>query len=247
MNHWQPIRPDWPSPANIHALTTTRTGGVSAPPFEWLNLGARTRDAAESVAANRQRLIDHAGLPAAPRWLAQVHGRRVLPAPEVVADVSEADAQWSDAADTVLAVLSADCLPVVLCDRAGEQIAIAHAGWRGLAAGVLEATVAALSAPTTSLLAWLGPAIGAGRFEVGAEVRDTFLALNKTARDAFHPARAGHWYADLYTLAQQRLGAAGVHAVYGGGWCTASEPERFYSHRRDGVASGRMATLIWRR
>lgn len=239
------LRPDWPAPVGIRACVTTRIGGVSAAPFDTLNLGARTGDDAAAVAANRDRLIAAAGLPAAPRWLAQVHGTRVVAARDVAPDATESDASWSERPGEVCAVLVADCLPVLLCDRDATCVAAAHAGWRGLAGGVLEATVAALPAAPGALRAWLGPAIGPAAFEVGEEVREAFLGADAGAAGCFRPSPAGRWLADLYGLARRRLHALGVEAIHGGGFCTYREPGRFFSYRRDG-RTGRMAALIWR-
>ena len=240
------IDAEWPAPATVRAAATTRAGGVSPAPFDTLNLGAYTDDDPANVAANRRRLGDHLALPEPPRWLRQVHGTRVVDAATVEHDRTEADAQYTDRPGVVLAVLIADCLPVALTDTAGEEIAVAHAGWRGLCDGVLEASVAAFRAPPSRLMAWLGPAIGACHYEVDARVRDAFMAADASAADALEPSRPGHWWLDLVSLARQRLTAAGVGGVHGGGYCTAGEPERFFSHRRDG-ATGRQATLIWRR
>lgn len=239
------IRPDWPVPASIQALATTRCGGVSAPPCDSLNLGVRSGDESGAVAANRERLRRMAHLPESPRWLAQVHGNRVVHAGEVAPDVTEADAVWSDRTGQVCAVLVADCLPVLLADRDGYCVAAAHAGWRGLAAGVLEATVAALPVAPGALLAWFGPCIGPAAFEVGADVRDAFVTADEAASDCFRPSPAGRWLADLEGLARRRLARAGVHAMQGGGFCTYNDPQRFFSYRRDG-RTGRMAAVIWR-
>lgn len=239
------IEADWPAPPGVMAVATTRRGGVSPAPYDSLNLGANTADDPACVRANRQRLAAEAGLPEMPRWLRQVHGTAVLAAREVVRDHSEADAQWTNEPGIVLAVLTADCLPVVLCDATGREIAVAHAGWRGLSGGVLEATVAAFTLPPHRLMAWLGPAVGPSRYEVGDSVRDAFRAEDPAAESAFEANGPGHWWADLYALARQRLARAGVTSVHGGGYCTASEPDRFFSHRRDGP-TGRMSTLIWR-
>lgn len=239
------IEADWPAPTGVTALATTRLGGVSPAPYDSLNLGANTADDPACVRQNRGRLVAEAGLPEQPRWLRQVHGTSVLDGLDVTRDVSEADAQWTHRPGTVLAVLTADCLPVAVCDDAGHEIAIAHAGWRGLSTGVLGATVAAFSVPPERLMAWLGPAIGPERYEVGDAVRDAFLAADPDAEAAFQPGQPGHWWADLYALARGRLARAGVAAVYGGGFCTAGEPQRFFSHRRDGP-TGRMASLVWR-
>lgn len=240
------IEADWPAPTGVQALATPRRGGVSPAPYDSLNLGANTADDPVNVAANRARLVAAAGLPEAPRWLRQVHGVTVLDAQTVVPDASEADAQWTERPGRVLAVLTADCLPVALCDDTGSEVAIAHAGWRGLSGGVLAASVAAFSTAPERLIAWLGPAIGPQCYEVGDRVRDAFLAHDPAAESAFRASRSGHWWADLYALARQHLNRAGVAAVYGSGFCTASEADRFFSHRRDGP-TGRMACLIWRR
>ena len=237
-----PIVPDWPAPAGVRAAVTTRAGGVSLPPYDSLNLGTNTDDSPEAVAENR-RLLRHAlALPAEPAWLWQVHGVTVVRAERAPA---EADASWTDRPGVVCAVLTADCLPVLFCDRAGEAVAAAHAGWRGLANGVLEATVAAMGCPPAELMAWLGPAIGPDAFEVGDEVRARFLAQDAACGDCFRPSPQGRWLADLYALARRRLRTLGLERVYGGGFCTFHDRERFFSYRRDG-RTGRMASLIWR-
>lgn len=236
--------PDWPAPAFVHALTTTRRGGASRGPYRSLNLAAHVGDDVSAVAENRARLLRLAALPAAPVWLNQVHGIAAIDAAGAAPAVT-ADAAFAATANVVCAVLTADCLPVLLYDRRRRLVAAIHAGWRGLAAGVIAATVARMHSHGDDLLAWLGPAIGPQQFEVGDEVRAQFLAHAARSAAAFRPsANAGRWYADIYQLARQRLDEAAVTAVYGGGWCTVAEPERFYSYRRDGV-TGRMATLIW--
>lgn len=240
------LRADWPAPPGVQALTTLRHGlGVSRPPFDSLNLGARCGDAADAVAENRRQLEAALALPSAPRWLRQVHGAAVAIEPGL--DTPEADAAVTRTPGAVLAILTADCLPVVFAAADGSAVAAAHAGWRGLAAGVLEATVAALRVPPAEILAWLGPAAGPDAYEVGAEVRDAFLARDPDAVAAFAATRPGHWHVDLYALARRRLRAVGLAAgaIHGGGLCTISDPGRFYSHRRD-RRSGRMATLVWR-
>ena len=239
------IEADWPAPGNVRAVATTRRGGVSPAPYDSLNLGAYTRDDPAHVTENRQRVVTQLGLPEMPRWLSQVHGREVVAASDVARDATKADAQWTAQPGTVLAVLTADCLPVVIVDASGAEVAAAHAGWRGLASGVLAATVATFRRPASQLMAWLGPAIGPADYEVDATVRDAFTAVDAGSASAFEPSRHGRWQCDLYALARQRLAAAGVSAVYGGGWSTAEEPQRFFSHRREG-ATGRMACLIWR-
>ncbi len=251
----------WPAPAGIVAFTTLRGGpGGSQPPFDRFNLGnARGPggDEPAAVAANRAALAVQGGLPSAPHWLRQVHGTavievdRALPAGDAALELKrmagepEADAAVTSVRRAVLAVLTADCLPVLLASRDGTRIAAAHAGWRGLAAGILERTVAAMSVAPGAVLAWLGPAAGPGAYEVGAEVREAFVADDPAAGAAFTATRPGHWHMDLHALARRRLCAAGLAAadIHGGGVCTISDPSRFFSHRRDG-RSGRMATLI---
>ena len=246
---------DWPAPATIRAGTTLRGEpglGASAAPFHHLNLGAHCGDDPGAVAGNRARLQALLSLPQEPVWLRQVHGTGVLQidaasGPVVASNDDlrpEADAAVTRMASVVLAILTADCLPVLFCAADGSEIGAAHAGWRGLAAGALEATVAAMQTPAHRLLAWLGPAAGPQAYEVGAEVRDAFLAQDGAADGAFVASRPGHWHVDLFALARQRLLRAGVRQVYGGGLCTLSDPRRFFSHRRDG-RSGRMASLIW--
>ena len=242
------IEPDWPAPANILALTTTRTGGVSDGPFASFNLAHHVGDQPAAVAANRNTLAQ--GLPtgSSVQWLQQVHGTRVLQASQpMCGDYPEADASVTRSNRVACAVLTADCLPVLLCDRAGSTVAAAHAGWRGLAAGVLESCVRAMAVNPGELMAWLGPAIGPGAFEVGPEVRRAFLEagdVRETADCFVAPAsREGHFLANLYGLARLRLAAAGVPAVFGGEYCTYEDSSRFYSYRRDGE-TGRMASLI---
>lgn len=235
------LTPDWPAPASVRACVTTRAGGVSLAPFDSLNLGDHVEDAPLAVAANRQVLVDALGC--RPAWLQQVHSADVVEADSRC--VPTADASWTATPGTACAVLTADCLPALFCDRAGTRVAAAHAGWRGLAAGVLEASVASMQCETENILAWLGPAIGPQAFEVGDEVRDVFLRDMPEAELAFVQGRPGKWMADIYLLARLRLVRAGVAAVHGGGFCTFSDRERFYSYRRDGT-TGRMASLIWK-
>lgn len=241
---FEPIHPDWPAPTRVRAACTTRGGGVSIGAYAGLNLGRGSGDDPAAVDENRRRLAAGLALPQAPAWIHQVHGRRVveLPGDEVHPD---ADACWTRQRGVVCAVQAADCLPVLFCDDAGSVVAAAHAGWRGLAGGVLEATVAALPVPASSLMAWLGPAIGPEAFEVGAEVRAAFVAEDAEAASAFRSvSAAGKYHADLFMLARQRLARAGVLRVSGGGISTHADPARFYSFRRDGVC-GRMAALVW--
>lgn len=236
------IHPDWPAPPNIRSLVTTRVGGISQPPYDSFNLGSHVGDFPEAVAANRASLREHC--PSEPKWLNQVHGKALARADGRVSPV-DADASVAFESGTVCAVLTADCLPVLFCDRQGTRVAAAHAGWRGLAAGVLEASVAAMQCETENVLAWLGPAIGPQAFEVGDEVREIFVRDMPEAESAFVQKQPGKWLADIYLLAQLRLARVGVTDVHGGGFCTYSDRERFFSYRRDG-ATGRMASLIWR-
>lgn len=240
-----PIRPDWPAPPRVHAAFSTRLGGVSTGPYVALNVGLGSGDDPACVAENRARLARTLALPGEPGWLHQVHGRRVVELP-CAEPLPDADASYTTQAGVVCAVQAADCLPVLFCDDAGTVVAAAHAGWRGLAGGVLEATVAALPVEPARLMAWLGPAIGPEAFEVGDEVRAAFVALDPAAAAAFRPgALPGKHHADLFRLARQRLAAAGVTRVHGGGISTHADPARFHSFRRDGVC-GRMVALIWR-
>lgn len=237
------IVPDWPAPASVHAVTTTRQGGVSQGAFSSMNPADHVGDDPATVAANRARLQQRLNLPAPPVWLRQVHGVTVVDAASA-GSTPAADAAYACQPGVVCAVLTADCLPVLLCDRAGECVAAVHAGWRGLAAGVIEQAAHALQQPERELLAWLGPAISPAVYTVGGEVRETFLGHDPRVAAAFRPATGGGWYADLYRLARQRLEACGVTRVYGGGHCSYTEQERFFSYRRDG-ACGRMVSLIW--
>jgi YfiH family protein len=238
------IIPEWPAPAQVRGLVTTRAGGVSVAPYASLNLAHHVGDDPDAVAENRAWLMAYCRLPEPPRWLTQVHGARAVEAAEVNGDCT-ADASVTAMPGVVCAVLTADCLPVMLCDRSGSRVGITHAGWRGLAAGVLESAISALGCPAHEIMAWLGPAIGPEAFEVGDEVRSAFLDFDPAADLAFRRSPWGRWLADIYALARQRLHRCGVHDVYGGEWCTYNDAERFYSYRRDGV-TGRMAALIWR-
>lgn len=236
--------PDWPAPGNVNAVSTTRAGGVSQSPFERLNLGDHVGDDGLAVAANRHRVGEVLRLPTEPLWLEQVHGTTVS-AMKAASCYPQADASVAFRPRQVSVVMTADCLPVLFCDRRGTRVASAHAGWRGLCDGVIEQTLARLECAPAEVLVWLGPAIGAQAFEVGDEVRAAFLAHDPAAAGAFEPGKtAGKWLADIYQLARQRLSARGVRQVYGGEFCTVSDPERFFSYRRDGQ-TGRMASLIW--
>jgi purine-nucleoside/S-methyl-5'-thioadenosine phosphorylase / adenosine deaminase len=237
----------WRLPGGVRAAFTTRLGGVSVAPWDSLNVGAHVGDAPESVAANRARVNALLSLPSEPAWLSQVHGVAVL---DLDATLSDAQPQTADAAITrqrgrVCAIMVADCLPVLFSTRDGTRIGAAHAGWRGLASGVLENTVGALGMPGHELTAWLGPAISREHFEVGDEVRAAFVAGGPGAADAFQRNARGRWQADLVALARRRLDALGITDVSGGEWCTCADRARFFSHRRDGKG-GRMVALIWR-
>jgi YfiH family protein len=254
---------DWPAPPGVRAFTTLRRGlnvGVSKPPFDTFNLGNRSAadgDDPQIVAINRAALGWIGELPAPPHWLRQVHGVQVERFDAPIAthaanaivnvpatDELSADASVTSVADSVLAILTADCLPVVFASDAGDEVGAAHAGWRGLAAGVLEATVAAMQTPSERLIAWLGPAAGPQVYEIGEEVFRAFVDADPAAEAAFVATRPGHWRVDLYALARRRLAAVGVERVYGGGLCTISDNDRFFSHRRD-ARTGRMATVVW--
>jgi polyphenol oxidase len=237
------IVPDWPAPPGVCALITTRAGGDSRGAYAGLNLGLNSGDEAGVVARNRASL--RPWLPAEPLWLRQVHGTTVVEADSVEGS-PEADAAIARRPRRVCAVLTADCLPLLLCDEAGTIVAAVHAGWRGLCAGVIEQTLRAMNSRPQALLAYLGPAIGSAAYEVGAEVREAFVAADqgRESEAAFAPGRPGKFHADLYALARRRLARSGVARTYGGGHCTYTERERFYSYRRDG-ATGRMASLIW--
>jgi hypothetical protein len=242
------IEPDWPAPAQVRALSTLRGGGASAAPYASLNLGGHVGDVAAAVAENRRCLAAAAGLPSEPVWLAQVHGVNVadLDAGAPARTPEPADAAFTRRPGQVCAILTADCLPIVLAADSGDLVAAAHAGWRGLAGGVIEATVRALGVAPGRLMAWLGPAIGPRHFEVGAEVREALLQGDSGAEEAFVPNSRGRFMADLPALARRRLASLGVDRIYGAGHCTFADHERYFSHRRDGV-TGRQATLIWLR
>lgn len=237
------ISPQWPAPPWVRAWISTRAGGVSQGPYASLNLAEHVGDDPATVRANRAILAEQLDLPGQPLWLTQVHGCGVALAGTDPAGCA-ADAGLARRPGQVCAVLTADCLPVLLCDRAGSRVAAVHAGWRGLAGGVLEAALDALDRPGPELLAYLGPAIGPEQFEVGDEVRAAFLAGDGAAADAFRPSTTGRWLADLYALARLRLAARGVGFIGGGDCCTLTDRDQFFSYRRDGV-TGRMASLIW--
>ena len=237
------LEPHWPAPPAVRAAFTLRGGGVSGGPYASLNLGAHVGDDAAAVAENRRRLRAQLKLPGEPQWVEQVHGAGILDL-DAPGRARVADAVITRRGGEVCVVQVADCLPVLFASLRGDAVAVAHAGWRGLAAGVLEATVARLSIDPRELLAWLGPAIGPHHFEVGAEVRTAFLANDTAAEAAFTANERGRWQCDLRALARQRLHATGVDAVYGADACTFSNPAQFFSYRRDGRC-GRMAALVW--
>ena len=247
------LQADWPAPAGVQAFTTLRHGaGVSAAPFDTFNMGNRfAADGDDPVVVERNRveLVQRFALPSTPHWLRQVHGTDVLrfDAPAVAGEGAEpvADAAVTSTPGVVLAILTADCLPVLFAEEGGLALGAAHAGWRGLAAGVLENTVAAMGAPANRIVAWLGPAAGPQAYEIGEEVFEAFVANDAQFSSAFVATRPGHWCVDLYRLARQRLAAIGLNRVHGGELCTISDPQRFYSHRRD-ARTGRMVSVIWR-
>ena len=235
--------PDWPMPANVRAVCSTRVGGVSTGCYASLNLGDHVGDTPDIVITNRLRYQQSAQMPSAPVWLQQVHGTHVLAVTSQSISGQQADASFTRDPGVVCTVMTADCLPLLLCDSAGTQVAAVHAGWRGLCDGIIEKTVHQFENPT-EVIAYLGPAISQTAFEVGAEVRAAFMAVAPEAEQAFMPGAAGKWQADLYLLARQRLQSAGVSQIYGGNFCTYLQSELFFSYRRDGQ-TGRMASSIW--
>ncbi len=235
------IVPDWPAPSNVHALQTTRVGGVSRAPYDTLNLGSHVGDDPLNVAANRQLLSPF--VPSEPVWLNQVHGTLTIDAETAGCAPPDADASYTQQRNVVCATMTADCLPLLFCNQAGTEVAAVHAGWKGLLDGVIESALDRMQSKPTEILVWLGPAIGPQAFEVGVEVRDAFIKKLALAETAFQP-HGEKWLGDMFMLARQRLAERGVMQVYGGSVCTYSNPERFFSFRRDNV-TGRMATLIW--
>ncbi len=235
--------PDWPAPRGVRAFVTTRAGGVSRGDYASMNLGLSSGD--EPANVERNRAIVRAELPSDPVYLVQIHGTEVADLDRVAAgERPRADAAVTAERGRAATVLIADCMPLLLCDRAGRRVAAAHAGWRGMAAGVIENAVASLHANPDDVIAWMGPAIGPDAFEIGPEVREAFLATDAEAHGAFRAHTPGKYLADLYTLARRRLAAIGVTSVHGGGFCTFHEPRRFFSYRRVN-ASGRMGAFIW--
>ncbi len=238
------IRPDWPAPENVAAFTTTRNGGCSQGNYSSFNLGHHVGDDAEHVKFNRDVLNKQLHLPSEPIWLNQGHGTDVLEVTSLKTSNPEADAAYTTEVRKVCVVLTADCLPVLFCDSQGSCVAVVHAGWRGLLRGVLECTLNSLPIESSQLLCWLGPAIGPTKFEVGAEVREQFIQKDPEHKGAFDNIAVGKYLANLYKMGRHILNTQGVKAIYGGGYCTFSDDQRFYSYRRDGQ-TGRMASLIW--
>lgn len=245
------ILPQWPQPETVRSCSTTRQGGVSLPPYDSLNLGSHVSDLPEHVTTNRQRLQQLASLPSAPHWLEQVHGTDVARLTQKTSHQTiRADAAYTDELGIVCAAMSADCLPVLFCSRAGDEVAAAHAGWRGLNAGILENTLSTFRADPQDVMVWFGPAIGPQQFEVGAEVREAFIDNDAQAATAFTPFVKDTFFgkekylANIYELARLKLQAAGVRHFYGADRCTVSEPAYFFSYRREGI-TGRLASLIW--
>lgn len=238
------ITPDWPAPKHISAYTTLRKEGFSLPPFDHFNLANHVGDTSLHVEQNRSLLKKQIGLPSEPIWLEQIHSTHVIDADFENAGC-EADASFTQKKDRVCVVLTADCLPILICNQEGTMVAAIHAGWRGLVNGIIEATLTTLNLPASQILCWLGPAIGPEKFEVGDEVREQFLSVCSTDSTAFIPSSNKRWLANLYALARFRLQRMEVTHIYGGQFCTFSDPTRFYSYRRDGNKTGRMATLIW--
>jgi len=237
------IYPTWPAPPQVNAVSTTRLGGVSTPPYDSLNLGDHVGDELARVTDNRALLTKALNLPNEPAWLNQVHGNHVVVA-ETVTTPATADAAYTRKPGHICVVQTADCLPVLLCDQAGKIVAAVHCGWRGLVQGILEATIARMDCDPSRMLAWLGPAIGPDAFEVGDEVRAAFCELDPAHAACFRHSSKDRWLADIYALARQQLRSLNISAIYGGGWCTFSNSERFFSYRRS-HPTGRMASFIW--
>ena len=237
------IQPDWPAPQHVHAFCTTRTGGISSAPYDSFNLANHVDDNPQHVEQNRQILVQSAQLPESPRWLTQHHSTDVINSLDWIEDMP-ADGLFSSAKNHVCVAMTADCLPVLICDKQGSEVAAVHAGWRGLADGIIERAVTQFTSQRHDLLVWLGPAIGPKHFEVGQDVVTAFTNHMPEAETAFTPLSNGQMIADIYLLARQRLKALGIDTVFGGEHCTAGDSEQFFSYRRDNV-TGRMASLIW--
>ncbi|CAB1276837.1 peptidoglycan editing factor PgeF [Candidatus Nitrosacidococcus tergens] len=237
------ITPNWPVLNHIYAYTTTRQGGISTAPYDSLNLGDHVGDISESVKQNREILYQALSLPNEPIWLTQIHSNKVIDGANHTD--RQGDGCFSHHPNVVCAILTADCLPILICNRQGDKIAAIHGGWRGLASGIIKNAIEKLATPAEELLVWLGPAIGAHAFEVGNEVREVFINQDKENHIAFTYIDNTHWLADIYQLAQLQLRKLGIQAIYGGEYCTVRDSDLFYSYRRDGLKTGRMATLIW--
>lgn len=250
------IYPYWPAPKNVHAFTTTRIGGISTASFDSLNMGSKTGDILDNVIENRNRLIQTEQIPSEPYWLNQTHSTTVLDISKIKLQpptgniynnpLPEADASYTGQAKQVSVVLTADCMPVLFCSIKGNEIASAHAGWRGLCNGILEKTAEKFACPFTEIIVWLGPAISARKFEVGIDVKEQFEFADPKARDAFKLINQTEqkYLADLYLIAKQRLNALGITKIFGGDYCTFTEQDKFYSYRRENI-TGRMASMIW--
>ncbi len=238
------IRPQWPAPNNISAFSTSRQGGVSPAPYDSLNLGINAKDRANNIQENRDILGKNLNLPSEPIWLNQIHSNIAIPASEH-ARYQEADASYTGQNNTICVVLTADCLPILLCNRQGTYVAAIHAGWRGLQKQIIESTLHTLPYDPNDLMVWLGPAIGPKYFEVGDEVRDLFITMDRDLINAFTLSKNNRWLCDIYAIARLQLKKLHITHIYGGDYCTYSDPSKFYSYRRDGAETGRMASLIW--
>ncbi|CAH9019250.1 peptidoglycan editing factor PgeF [Candidatus Nitrosacidococcus sp. I8] len=237
------ITPNWSAPSHIHAYTTTRQGGISTTLYDSLNLGDHVGDVPELVKRNREILYQSLSLPNEPIWLTQIHGNKVIDGSNSLE--RQGDGCFSHYPNVVCAILTADCLPILICNQQGNRVTAIHGGWRGLTNGIIQNTIKKLATPAEELLAWLGPAIGPQAFEVGNEVREIFIDQDKENHIAFTYVDNTHWLADIYQLARLQLKKLGIHAIYGGEYCTVRDADLFYSYRRDGIKTGRMATLIW--
>ncbi len=237
------IYPDWPAPDTVKAVSTTRQGGFSHPPFDSLNLGLHVGDSANNVEKNRNHLIEMAQLPEPPHWLKQIHGTTVSMA-STWQHGDEADAIVSTEPHQVCTIMTADCLPILLCNQQGNMVAAIHAGWRSLAAGIIEKTLLKFDCAPQEIIAWFGPAIGSTQFEVGQDVFDAFYQHSPQAKHAFLQTDKTHYLANIYQLAKQRLNSKNIHSIYGGDFCTVTESNKFFSYRRDGI-TGRMVSMIW--
>jgi purine-nucleoside/S-methyl-5'-thioadenosine phosphorylase / adenosine deaminase len=237
------IYPDWPAPENIKAISTTKIGGFSLSPYDGLNLADHVGDNPATVNKNRAYLNELAGLPESPRWLTQIHETRIINSRNWQANV-QADAMISNSVNHVCTIMTADCLPILLCSQRGNAVAAIHAGWRGLAAGIIENTINKLDCSPQDIIAWFGPAIGSSQFEVATDVHQLFTHDYPIAEQAFQQTDSSHYLANIYLLAKQRLNKLGVTAIYGGDYCTVTNDQFFFSYRRDGI-TGRMASMIW--